>query len=310
MVLPICVTRVIMAARDHVSPTMPLPGVWLVCLGAALLLAACAAVTAAPTPSADTVADQLARGGPLYAQNCATSKCHGTQGEGLRSGGGFQVWPSVGPNFEARNPNAQVVFDVVRSGGEQNLRGMTDQQIYDAIAYELSQNSVHLAAPLTTQNAAATLSGSSASTEGRLYPPPGNVVLLPGPAVASALPALAGNDYLGLRVDQAALASTIGDATPPAGGAFLVLVLAVQNQTGAPLDLDPKFLQLQASSGATLAPQPVDLAYPIERFHHQTIAPDHGTAAVVIFALPVGAAPAQLTYDDQTGHALSVILAP
>jgi hypothetical protein len=89
-------------------------------------------------PRSAAVADQLARGARLYALGCATAECHGKHGEGVRSGGTFRVWPLVGAEFQARNPNAQVIFDVVRSGSERRLRAMTDQQIYDAIAHELS----------------------------------------------------------------------------------------------------------------------------------------------------------------------------
>ncbi len=80
-------------------------------------------------PSLAAVGDQLTRGARLYALGCATAKCHGTHGEGVRSGQAFRVWPLVGPDFQVRNPNAQVIFDVVRSGSEQSLRAMTDQQI-------------------------------------------------------------------------------------------------------------------------------------------------------------------------------------
>src|SRR5262245_3193777 len=72
-----------------------------------------------------TVEIQLASGGPIYAQTCATSACHGTQGEGIHSEDGFKAWPLVGEEFQSRHPNAQVVFDVIRSGSESNLLALT-----------------------------------------------------------------------------------------------------------------------------------------------------------------------------------------
>jgi len=92
-------------------------------------------------------------------------------------------------------------------------------------------------------------------------------------------------------------------------GVFSILVLAFQDLTNRPIVLDPGNLRLRASTGARLEPRDIDLEYSIERFHPQTITPEHGTAAVAIFALPAGATPARLTYDDQTGHPLSVNLA-
>ena len=49
----------------------------------------------------------------------------------------MRIWPAVGADFQRRNPNAQVVFDVIRSGEEPELRALADQQIYDAVAWEL-----------------------------------------------------------------------------------------------------------------------------------------------------------------------------
>ncbi len=91
-----------------------------------------------------SVNNQLESGAPTYAQTCSTSTCHGAQGEGIRSDNSFKAWPLVGAEFQSRHPNAQIVFDVVRSGGERNLLALTDQQIYDAIAYELSRNQIVL----------------------------------------------------------------------------------------------------------------------------------------------------------------------
>jgi mono/diheme cytochrome c family protein len=262
-------------------------------------------------PSAAAVADQLTRGARLYALGCATARCHGSRGEGIRSGQAFRVWPLVGADFRVRNPNAQVIFDVVRSGSEQSLRAMTDRQIYDAIAYQLSLNGARPTTVLTRHNAATALSGPAAraSGQGELRPPAGNVVFLHPTAASRAPSNPVANGYLRLRVDQMAQASAIGRHSVAGGGVFSILVLAFQDLTDRPIVLDPGNLRLRASSGARLEPRDIDLEYPIERFHPQTITPGHGTAAVAIFALPAGATPAQLTYDDQTGHPLSVNLA-
>ncbi len=255
-------------------------------------------------------ADQLTRGGRLYGLGCATAKCHGTQGEGIRSGGAFRVWPLVGADFQVRNPNAQVIFDVARSGNEQSLRAMTDQQIYDAVAYQLSLNGARPTRLLTEHNAATVLSGPAAgSGDGEIHPPPGNAVLLHPSAGSRAPSNPVANGYLRLQVDQMAQATAIGGHSVAGGGVFSVLVLAIRDLTERALALDPRYLRLRTATGARLEPRDVELEYPIERFHPQTITPGHGTAAVAVFALPAGATPAQLTYDDQTGHPVSVNLA-
>ncbi len=223
------------------------------------------------------------------------------------------MWPLIGADFQTRNPNAQVIFDVVRSGSEQSLRAMTDQQIYDAIANQLSLNGARPTTPLTRHNAATVLSGpaapASASADGEIHPPPGNVVLLHPTAGWRAPSNPVANGYLRLRVDQMAQASAIGRQSAAGDEVFSILVLAFQDLTNRPIALDPRNLQLRASTGARLEPRDIELEYPIERFHPRTITPEHGTAAVAIFALPAGATPAELTYDDQTGHPLSVNLA-
>ena len=118
------------------------------------------------------------RGEPIYAQGCATEKCHGTDSEGIPAGDSFTAWPLVGELFQQRNPNAQVVFDVVRSGNEPNLRQMTDQEVYDAIAYELSLNGVAWSEPLMDGNAAGVSGvGMAGSTGYSLYPPLDGVLL-------------------------------------------------------------------------------------------------------------------------------------
>ena len=265
-------------------------------------LSACAGT---PTP-VDTVTDQLARGAPLYAQNCATANCHGTKGEGIRAGDSFSAWPLVGKEFAARNPTAQVVFDVVRSGGEQNLRALTDQQIYDAIAFELREHSTRLMAPLTASNATVR-TGSDSFNPTVIYPPLNNVSYIT-PTMPSRAFWSAENDYIELRVDQLALASAIGDVTPPPGSAFAIIVFATRNLTNHALDIEPRYLQLFDSQNNRAEPQVINLFSAYEQFHPITIDPDHGTASIAVFILSPGATWVQLVYDDQTGHVLTVEL--
>jgi hypothetical protein len=266
--------------------------------------------TAAAASAPASVADQLTRGARLYALGCATAECHGTHGQGVRSGGTFRVWPLVGADFQARNPTAQVIFDVVRSGSERSLRAMTDQQIYDAIAYQLSLNGVQQTAVLDVHGAATLRTGPAApaSGHGEIHPPIGDAVLLQPTAISRAPPAPVANGYLRLRVDQVARASAIRGQSVAGGGAFWILVLAIQDLTDRPIALEPRHLRLRTSTGVSLEPREIDLDSPIERFHAQIITPEHGTAAVAVFAVPAGATPAQLAYDDHTGHPLSVKL--
>jgi mono/diheme cytochrome c family protein len=274
------------------------------CLMIAALLGACSHRT-------DAAVEQRAQGAPIYTARCATAQCHGTRGEGLRDGASFRVWPLVGPEFEARNPSAQVIFDVTRSGGERELRALTDQQIYDAIAYEMSLNGVQLDAPLTAQNAASIASGTSIEIPdaGTLFPPPGNASL--SPLAAAGLPLLpVENGYLRLRVNQIANASAIGRETPSDGGAFVFLVFTLEDLTDRPLDVAPQFLRLYASNGAVLEPLDIRLDFAVARFYAQRIEPGHGTAAHAIFTLPASTTVKRLVYDDGTGHALSVELSP
>jgi hypothetical protein len=280
----------------------------MVCATCTVLVLACATQTPTATPGALSVTDQLASGHPLYATGCATPQCHDTQGERIRQGDSFRIWPLVGAEFQSRNPNAQVIFDVVRSGDEQSLRAMTDQQIYDAIAYELSLNQVHLQEPLTARNAAGVRSGknSQAFGVGMIFPP-SNAVLFAATSVQVTWPA-AVNGYVDLRVDQLAQASAIGNSKPPEGGSFVVVVFALQDLAGRPLDVAPQFLRLYDARGQALEPQAIDLTSAVERFHAQKLEPDHGTAATAIFALPSGTGYERLVYDDSTGHPLSLDL--
>jgi len=262
-----------------------------------------------PTTSNDiptSVEDQLARGAPIYKQTCATSACHGTQGEGIRADDNFKAWPLVGDEFQSRHPNAQIVFDVIRSGGERNLLALTDQQIYDAIAYQLDQNQITLESPLTMDNAFTTYSGSmSAEAQGGLFPPSDNAVIIDSPLPRD-LPIAAQDERLRLQLDQIAQASAIGNNK----GVFLILVIAFSDLDNEPITVSPDHLRLSAPSGELLRPQPINIHSAIEKFHQQTITPRHGTVGLVIFTLTAPNGFDQLIYDDQAGNRLTLTLKP
>jgi hypothetical protein len=264
-----------------------------------LLGTSCSPIPASP------VSDQLTRGKVIYEKGCATENCHGTQGEGIPSDNGFRAWPLVGENFQRRNPTAQVVFDVVRSGGEASLRALTDQEIYDSIAYELSLNSIQFSEALNSQNAATLASGAGADMPkpGEFFPPPGNAELLATRSV-SVLPLFAENSDLRLRLTQIAQTASIGRKTPPSGGSFLLMVLTFEDLAKKPLEVTPEHLRLITTDGQTLATQEIGLAYPVDRFHSQTIQPNHGTAGLVIFVLPESAEMDHLLYTLQNGEQL------
>jgi hypothetical protein len=273
-----------------------------------LFLILAGVVAGCSNPQRESAA-QVAVGGRIYARDCATELCHGNQGEGIRAGDSFRVWPLVGVEFEARNPNAQVIFDVVRSGSEPNLRALSDEEIYAAIAYELAQNGVQLSEPLGDENAASIASGETnpKASWGSLYPPPGNAILLEPPAAPEGV--LQGAERpLSLRVDQLAKASVIGKAVAPEGGYFVIVVFALQNLGEADLSVDPQFLHLLDNQGQAHSAAQANLAYPMERFHAQMIQPGHGTAGYDIFAVPPGAAHERLVYDDPTAEALEIDL--
>ena len=48
----------------------------------------------------------------------------------------------------------------------------------------------------------------------------------------------------------------------------------------------------------------------IEKFHTQTIKPQHGTAALVVFTLSAPEAFDKLIYDDGAGDKLTLVLKP
>ena len=250
---------------------------------------------AASTP-VGPVADQLARGKAIYVRDCATAQCHGVQGEGIRGGAGYRAWPLVGPEFTERNPTAQVIFEVTRSGPEREMRALTDQEHYDAIAYELSLNGAQLAEPVTAANAAAILSGAEAAAPapGTLYPPPGNATLIEGGEFT--LPASAEDQAWRLHVTQAALASHIAGRPAPDDGRFLIVVFSLEAKGAGPAVVTPADLALHTVAGDKLAPQPIALDFAVARFGQQTIEPDSGVSGHAVFVLPAEAAPASLRY--------------
>jgi mono/diheme cytochrome c family protein len=282
-------------------------------LGCTFLLPGCLFVCNLKTVTShppDSIESQLASGEPIYKQTCATSSCHGTDGEGIRSGSGFSVWPLVDNDFQMRHPNAEIVFDVVRSGDEPNLRALTDQQIYDSIAYELSQNHILLQAPLTAVNAYNTFGGQmSGSNVDGFFPPLGNYEPTVTPPHAD-LPLSTEDGSLHLQVDQIAAASTIGGIKPPAGGVFLMLVSVLTDRSQAPITVGPENLSLTTPSGDTLLPQTIDPRTAIEKFHTQTIQSQHGTAALAIFSLPAPDQFDRLIYSDKHGNRLELSLKP
>ena len=287
--------------------------VFVIAIGLVFILADLTSTDNAMQPASYTpasVENQLTHGEPIYAQTCANSTCHGTQGEGIRSGTGFSAWPLVGAEFQSRHPNAQIVFDVIRSGGEPNLRALTDQQIYDSIAYELSQNHITLESPLTSANAFTTYGAAmSGQAQGGLFPPSDNATLINMPFNLN-LPITAKNEVLQLQLDQIAQASIIGNAKPPAGGVFLILVIVFNDLGTDPIAVSPDHLRLSTTGGGLLESQSINIHSAIEKFHTQTIKPYYGTSALVVFTLSAPEQFDQLIYDDQAGNRLTLDLKP
>jgi hypothetical protein len=263
-------------------------------------------VTSLPPTSLE---NQLASGAPIYEHTCATSSCHGTDGGGLKSGSGLSVWPLVGNDFQVRHPNAEIVFDVVRSGDEPNLRALTDQQIYDSIAYELSQNHIALQAPLAADNAYDTFGGQMSGSVDGFFPPLGNYEPAVTPPHADLPLSIEGGD-LRLQVDQIAGANAIVGTRPPAGGTFLMLVFTLADTGQTPITVGPENLSLTALNGDILPPQTMDPRTAIEKFHTLTIQPGHGTAALAIFSLPAPGQFDRLIYSDKQGNRLELRLKP
>lgn len=279
-----------------------------VALSFVFILSGCARIGDSTSSVSDTssIESQLASGAQIYKQTCATSNCHGIQGEGIRSGNGFSAWPLVGDEFQSRHPNAQIVFDVIRSGGEQNLLALTDQKIYDAIAYQLSQNQITLESPLTAGNAFRTYGGSmSGNSQGGLYPPSNNAVITKSPLIHD-LPIAAQNDRLRLQLDQIAQASAIGHTN----GTFLILVIVFGDLDDEPITISPDHLRLATPGGELLQPQSTNIQSAIEKFYTRTIMPNHGTVGLVVFALSASEAFDQLVYDDGAGGRITLALKP
>jgi len=216
----------------------------------------------------------------------------------------------VGDEFQARHPNAQIVFDVVRSGGEPNLRKLTDQQIYDSIAYELSQNQIQLDTPLTAENAYTIMGGQMLGNNvAGFFPPLGNFNLANTPSHAE-LPLSTGDGNLRLQVDQIAAASAIGNSKPSADGVFLMVVFVLADTGRASITIGPENLTLITPEGDTLSPQVLDPRTAIEKFHSLTIQPQHGTAALAIFSLSEPDQFDRLVYSDKQGNHLELKLKP
>jgi hypothetical protein len=274
--------------------------------GFILLTISCTSTRNTSNEIPTSVESQLVSGAPIYAQNCATSACHGTQGEGIKSGNGFKVWPLLGDEFQSRHPNAQIVFDVIRSGSERNLLALTDQQIYNAIAYELNQNQITLESPLTADNAHATFGGKmSGEAQGGLFPPSNNAILI-DPPLTRDLPIAAQNEKLRMQVDQIAHASAIGKDQGP----FLLLVLAFSDLDDQAITLSPDHLKLSTQSGELLQPQAINIHSAIEKFHERIIKPQYGTVGLVVFTLSTPEDFDQLVYDDGGGDRIVLALKP
>lgn len=262
--------------------------------------------TSSVSDTSSTIEGQLASGAPIYAQTCATSTCHGTQGDGIRSGDGFKAWPLVGDEFQSRHPNAQIVFDVIRSGEERSLLALTNQQIYDSIAYQLSQNQITLESPLTAANAFTTYGGAmSGHSQGGLYPP-SNGAVITNPPLTRDLPIAAQNDRLRLQLDQIAEASAIGNAS----GTFLILVIVFDDLDDDPITVSPDHLRLATRGGELLESQSINIQSAIEKFHTQTIKSQHGTVGLVVFTLAAPDQFDQLIYDDEAGDCITLALKP
>ena len=293
--------------------TQRLVSVISVALGCIFIMVACPDTQKTTSSASDvprSVKSQLESGAPIYMQTCATTACHGTQGEGIHSGDGFKAWPLVGDEFQSRHPNAQVVFDVIRSGGERNLLALTDQQVYDAIAYQLQQNQITLDSPLTTENAFTTYGGAmSGEAQGGLFPPSDNTVIIRIPHTRH-LPFAIQNEKLRLQVDQFAQTTAVGNVKSPDGGAFLILVLVFNDLDDQPIIISPDHLKLSTPNGEHLKPQSINIHSAIEKFHEQTIKPHHGTVGLVVFTLTAPNIFNQLIYDDGVGDRMTLTLKP
>ena len=145
--------------------------------------------------------------------------------------------------------------------------------------------------------------------KGGLYPPPEHAVFLEPPLTRE--PPINGQDErLRLCIDQFAEASAIGNAKPSDGGVFLILVIALTDLGPSPIQVDPGYLSLATPGGEPLRPQSSGFRSAIEKFHAQTIYPQHGTVGMVVFTLPAPDAFEQLIYNDGVGNPLILPLTP
>ena len=124
------------------------------------------------------------------------------------------------------------------------------------------------------------------------------------------LPIATENEKLRLQLDQIAQASAIGNAKPPAGGAFLILVIVFNDLDNEQITVGPEHLRLSTPTGELLEPQPINIQSAIEKFHTRTIKPQHGTVGLVVFTLTASEGFDRLMYDDRAGNQLTLALKP
>jgi mono/diheme cytochrome c family protein len=130
---------------------------------------ALAAALPHPGRARASFAAQAAAGRETYAHTCL--ECHGDHGQGVPG----RTEPTEGRLFQDRNPTALVIFDVVRSGREPNLRALTDDQVWAAIAAELAANGADLGdRTLGADNAAGVRTGPAAHPDASRFVPPGH----------------------------------------------------------------------------------------------------------------------------------------
>jgi hypothetical protein len=118
------------------------------------------------------------------------------------------------------------------------------------------------------------------------------------------LPISAENSDLRIRLTQLALAASIGEKVPPDKGSYVLAVLTLEDLADHPLEVGPQSLRLVTEDGQTLKPLEIGLDYPVARFYSQTIQPEHGTAALAIFALPENTKIGHMQYNLPAGQQL------
>jgi mono/diheme cytochrome c family protein len=140
-------------------------------VGVAPLLVSAALAAGLPSPgrAQSSFSAQARAGRETYALTCL--ECHGDHGQGVPG----KTEPTEGSLFQDRNPTALVIFDVVRSGREPNLRALTDDQVWAAIAAELAANGVGLGdRTLGPDDAAGVRTGPAAHPASTRFVPPGH----------------------------------------------------------------------------------------------------------------------------------------